>query len=178
MIVIIGTPDSGKSALAEKTAQALSCGKPMAYIATMVPFDEAGEERIKKHRKYREGKAFVTFEEPIFVGALGARLRSFGFETALLECVSNLAGNVLYAPENQGKTVETLTEEIFKEIVELDRQIPGLVVVANYFALSENYDAETQQYITLNNMVSDRLKGFSEKYALQEGGKWQFYENH
>ena len=47
IIVVIGTPDSGKSALAEKLCCELAGSMKKKYIATMVPY---GEEGLKRGR--------------------------------------------------------------------------------------------------------------------------------
>ena len=95
IIVVIGTPDSGKSALAEKLCCELAGSMKKYYIATMVPYGEEGLKRVAKHRKMREGKGFETIERPVSLD----RIDDSVFEeecTCLLECVSN-PEHVLYA---------------------------------------------------------------------------------
>ena len=53
--LVIGRPESGKSLIAEDIVCGLSC-ENRYYLATMLVYDEAGKERIKKHRSQREGK--------------------------------------------------------------------------------------------------------------------------
>ena len=68
------------------------------YIATMQAFDEESRARIAKHRKARSGKGFETIEQ-------GTHLETVclpGGCTALLECMSNLVANEVFAPEGRG----------------------------------------------------------------------------
>ena len=85
MILINGGSSSGKSAFAENLIEeqekkeevvAESTGKlmrggarktdlrhqPSCYLATMIAWDEECRERIRKHRKMREKKNFMTIE--------------------------------------------------------------------------------------------------------------------
>ena len=63
--LVIGVPDSGKSALAEDLAMKLSRDGKRIYLATMEILDDAGKKRVEKHRKLREGKGFFTIEAPV-----------------------------------------------------------------------------------------------------------------
>ena len=62
MILVIGTPDSGKSAYAEELAVKSSGGAYMAYIATMIPFGDEGEKgkQTNTEHKYSQ-KAFFYY---------------------------------------------------------------------------------------------------------------------
>ena len=64
MILIVGTPDSGKSVKAEEVALDLSLDTTRIYLATMIPYGEEGVARINKHKALRAGKGFITIERP------------------------------------------------------------------------------------------------------------------
>ena len=177
MILIIGTPDSGKSALAENIAVKLSNGQKMAYVATMIPFGEEGEKRIEKHRKLRATKNFDTFEEAYTVSKLCKEIKTNGYKTALLECVSNLVGNVIHKEENLEKKKDDLVCEIISDICEFSNAIDNSVVVANYFDIDPQYDNDTIKYIDINNLVNEKLKLKADKYIVKEGEEWITYEN-
>ena len=88
MILINGGSSSGKSGFAEtliveqakkEEMMAEAAGKsmrggarktdlrhqPSCYLATMIAWDEECRERIRKHRKMREKKNFMTIECPV-----------------------------------------------------------------------------------------------------------------
>lgn len=54
LIVVTGGSGSGKSALAETIA--MNRGTPRVYIATMEPWGEEAQARIKRHKKMRGKK--------------------------------------------------------------------------------------------------------------------------
>ena len=174
MILIIGTPDSGKSAFAEELAVCLSGGEKMAYVATMIPFDEDGENRIQRHRKLREGKNFITFEEPHHVSKVSESLEKEGIKTVLLECVSNLVGNVIHMLDGED---DYLINEIVNDISVFSSCVENLIVVANYFEQDSKYDSETNRYIHINNLVNERLKHIADMYYVKEDGQWMRKDN-
>ncbi|WP_029231688.1 bifunctional adenosylcobinamide kinase/adenosylcobinamide-phosphate guanylyltransferase [Butyrivibrio sp. VCB2006] len=93
--LIIGTQNSGKSALAEELS--VSTGdEHRIYLATMKVYDEDGLKRIEKHRKQREGKGFFTIEKEYGIAEVLDEIESPKATTVLLECVSNLVGNEMY----------------------------------------------------------------------------------
>ena len=58
MMLVIGTPNSGKSEMAEKLVMEYmnadengSYKRASLYVATMIPYKEEGANRVKKHRK-------------------------------------------------------------------------------------------------------------------------------
>ena len=70
-ILIIGFPNSGKSALAEQMAMEMSEAENRIYLATMIPFGNDGKERVKRHRSMRAGKGFLTVEAPFDIREIG-----------------------------------------------------------------------------------------------------------
>lgn len=71
-IFISGGCKNGKSYYAQRAArdQALKLGKPLYYIATMIPRDEEDRARIRRHLSEREGWGFETLEQPMDLTAL------------------------------------------------------------------------------------------------------------
>ena len=61
-VLLSGGSKSGKSHLAQELACKLARGRPMYYLATMVPADEEDRERIRRHVAERAGLGFVTVE--------------------------------------------------------------------------------------------------------------------
>ena len=174
--LIIGTPDSGKSALAEKLAveqaKANDISRPknqsrLIYLATMIAYDEAGRKRIEKHRKQREGKGFITIEKAMEIFDEPELFQEK--DTVLLECITNLVGNEMY--ENTEKYLgtseknirkidgEAVSDKIAKDIEKLSLVVRNLVIVSNRFSDQEmaSYDDETRKYMETVNRVNGRL---------------------
>ncbi len=157
--LILGKPDSGKSEAAETLATGLSEGGPLLYIATMIPYGEEGEERVKRHRKKREGKGFFTVE---WTEKLIRHISEYGDlsgTTCLLECLSNLAGNEMHSSEDQGLSMEELTERILEEVLFLCSCAGHTVIVSNRFSEEEGMDEETLEYVRLTARLNERLRG-------------------
>lgn len=178
IIVVKGTPDSGKSALAEKLCCELAGTMKKYYIATMVPYGEAGIERIRKHRKMREGKGFETIEKS---DSLDRIEEAFFREecTCLLECVSNLVGNEMYADKNHNLNDSELKSLIIESIKNLGSKVTNLVVVTNEFPKEmDGYDDETRRYVHITDIVNDELKKYGDKVYEYREGEWIEYDNY
>ena len=175
--LVIGSKDSGKSALAEKLC--LESGdSERYYIATMKVYDEAGKERVEKHRKARAGKGFITIEKPFGIKECVDLMANPMQSTALLECVSNLVGNEMYEnPSWRGfldfsggdsliatKAKEAFIDAVIKEIEYLASKVNNLVIVTNdYPKDEEGYDDETRFYINLLDLVNEKLTKKADK---------------
>lgn len=169
VVLVIGVPDSGKSKRAEDIAVSLSGGGKKIYIATMVPFGDEGAARVEKHRKLRAGKGFETMECPRNIGGIQ------GAEgcTCLLECMSNLVGNEMYAEDNGKLDDEELTKLVVAEIKSLMEKAANTVIVTNSFpGDGEGYDDETRRYVQLMDMVNDRLRKMADEIYEYVKGEW------
>lgn len=140
MVLVTGGSGSGKSAFAED--RVLSFGEAeRIYIATMQPFDKEGEKRVARHRKMRAGKGFQTLERYTDLKNLEIPSDS----VVLLECMSNLAANEMFAPEGAH---ENTAEEILKGIRNLKHKARHLVIVTNeIFSSSASYEGEMDAYL-------------------------------
>ena len=172
-ILIIGVPDSGKSAKAEEIAGMLSEGGRKIYIATMIPFGEDGKKRIEKHRKLREGKNFETIECPLDIKELTEKDLRIKDSTCLLECMSNLIGNEMHSEDKMNLSNEELTEYITGSVVALKETAKNLVIVSNSFPLDEEgYDEDTKRYTRLVAMVNDELKKIADEVHEYVDERW------
>ena len=151
LILVIGGAASGKSAFAES----LACkgASPRVYVATMQSVDAECEKRIARHRQMRAGKGFTTLECP-------SELENADIwgKTALLECLSNLAANEMFAP---GMTPQKAKQNILNGIDLLCRRCERVVIVSNeIFCDGIDYDASTQAYrvllAQLNRAIAER----------------------
>ena len=179
IILIIGTPDSGKSKKAEDLITELSEGDDKVYVATMIPFGKEGEERIARHRRMREGKNFTTIECPVAVDKLTDSIDEIEKKSILLECMSNLVGNEMHADGAEDNTLEQLTEKIVTEVMHLGEKCRNLVVVSNSFPEDEpEYDDDTRRYVKLLNEVNILLKEKSDQVYELIKGEWIVSDNY
>ena len=187
--LVTGTPDSGKSAVAEELAVRTKDPHKI-YLATMKVLDETGRKRVAKHRKQREGKGFVTIEREYGILRVLEMIEMPSETTVLLECVSNLVGNEMHdnpdrrsplkqagfpqagispadpsssGPSRGAGSPEQFADEIAEEIRELAGSVHNMVIVTNEFEGGrETYDAETELYVGLLHMVNVRISAFAD----------------
>ena len=167
--LIIGTPDSGKSALAEDIVLASEC-KNRIYLATMKVCDAEGEKRVIKHRTSRDGKGFVTLEIPFGVGRALEEIKEPSDSVVLLECISNLVGNEMHDDPKASllcqpntRNIEAFVSLVMSDIRTLAAGVKELIIVTNEYETDESYDDETKLYIELCNRVNRELAGFSDE---------------
>lgn len=149
--LILGSNNSGKSALAEKLVTEMS-GCPRIYLATMVSQNEENDRRIEKHLKQREGKEFVTIEEPWDIHTISIPKDS----VVLLEDVSNLLANGIFMFHSD-------FEEAFRRIMTLAKRCQKLVIVSISGFSEEEYEEETRNYIQQLNLLNTKLKEICDK---------------
>ena len=124
---ITGGARSGKSAFAEKIAAGMA-GK-RAYLATAQALDAEMVARIEHHRQ-RRGSSWDTFEEPLAVAELLAKL-SGRYEVVLLDCLTLWLSNVM-AHTNGDDAVASRTAELTNAVRGFDG---SCVVVSNEVGL-------------------------------------------
>lgn len=163
VILVLGTPDSGKSEHAEGLILKLAGVGQKLYIATMIPFGKEGEERVKKHRALRAGKGFETIECPDTIMTLKDTLQSIESPNCLLECMSNLVGNEMHLPSNTGLSDKELVDYIVDSVKGLSEIASNTVIVANEYEVQDDYDEETIRYIKLTHMVNEKLRDIADR---------------
>lgn len=158
--LVIGGPESGKSLRAEELATSLGASH-LYYIATMRVMDDAGRKRVQKHRAQRSGKGFVTLELETDVDRALTLMEEPRRSVCLLECVSNLVGNLLY--DLDGRIRETaddaLIESVLSQIGRLTEGVRDTVIVSSEYEPDDADDAETARYKRVLHDVNMRLKG-------------------
>ena len=161
--VVTGASGSGKSRYAED--QILSLGSEKRYyIATMMPWDEECRERIRRHRRMREGKGFETLECPLDLDQARVEPGS----AVLIECLSNLTANEFFREDRdlQGREEwKRQTEErIFAGILRILDQAADVVVVTNeIFSDGTVYSRETMDYMEVLGRLNVRLAGMAKR---------------
>ena len=157
LTLIIGPNNSGKSAYAESIIADLESTKRY-YIATMIPYGEEGQARVKKHLKMRANLGMETIEDPYLEKvddiANGADV--------LLEDVSNLVANRLFEKGPEA------CDNIVQEIISLNEKVSNLVVVSIGGIVNDGYDEETVDYITRLNQINEELMELAEQVINRE----------
>ena len=183
VVLITGGSGSGKSAFAEEYLMRLSTqAETKYYIATMQPFGEESLAKIRRHQRLRAGKGFTTIEQPgdlakaagkmaelsrgfhgedTPVNQPGSPMRMAG-DTALLECMSNLVANEMFA-ENEIRLRDEVTAQILDGIEALNRRLAHLLIVTNnVFEDGISYEETTAEYIEAMGQINERLAAMAD----------------
>ena len=167
MIAIIGGPNSGKSAKAEELA--VRTGLKPYYLATMKVLDDAGRQRIEKHREMRAGKGFVTIEIPYRIEEATDHMDDPKNSVLLLECAANLVGNAMHEAqwyESLMKDGELAKERFVRHITDkisrLNDKVGVLIVVSSEYEPDDTDDAETALYKKILHEVNVGIRSVSQ----------------
>lgn len=162
MVFIVGGSGSGKSAYAEDYLVSISGGRKKYYIAAMKAHDAECERKIERHRRLREGKGFSTIEQPVDIQRAAEKMDSVE-KTAILECISNLTANEMFA-DTEPKTEAYTVEKIVDGVVALSGQVAQLVIVSNnVFEDGKTYDDTTMGYIEAMGRINEKLAGMADE---------------
>lgn len=83
-------------------------------------------------------------------------------DTALLECMSNLVANEMFA-ENKIRLRDEVTAQILDGIEALNRQLEHLLIVTNnVFEDGISYEETTAEYIEAMGQVNERLAAMAD----------------
>lgn len=151
LIFISGGVRSGKSDLGEKYTQLLSkkaLGRRI-YLATAKVFDEEMARRVRRHKKIREGKGYITIEQSENISKIKNRLQKS--DTVLLDCLGTLTANEMFGEDGAeygGAAKEELSQRIFSEIMAVNAACGNLIVISNeVFSSGDDYEEPTKAYI-------------------------------
>ncbi|MDE6388067.1 MAG: bifunctional adenosylcobinamide kinase/adenosylcobinamide-phosphate guanylyltransferase [Lachnospiraceae bacterium] len=164
MILVTGGSGSGKSSYAEEIAMMLAEGNNTIkyYLATMQVYDEEGRRKVERHRTLRSWKGFCTIEQPTNIQEALAEMNT-GKKTILLECISNLTANEMFA-DRQPRAVAEVAEKIVGGVEQLKANTTHLVVVTNnVFEDGIIYDATTLAYIRAIGRINQQLAGLAQQ---------------
>ncbi len=165
LVLITGGSGSGKSAYAEDYITKLSKNCRKYYVATMQVYDAEGQEKVCKHQKMREGKGFLTIEQPTDIQDAANKMEKAATieNIALLECMSNLVANEMFK-EGQIRDWELVKENIIGGIEKLSKNVTDLVIVTNnVFEDGINYDETTTNYIRAMDCINQELAKMADK---------------
>lgn len=171
ILLITGGSGSGKSEYAEE--RILESGLPFRYyLATMEVRGQEERSKVERHRLLRSGKGFQTLEIPRHLEE--AKIGTNPSQTAvLLECMTNLAANELFGPEQNWDEMSKLRQEqlcleaekrIMEGIHVLEKSCALLVIVTGQVGQDGgNYDAGTRSYIRLLGEVNCRIAAMAKE---------------
>ena len=141
-IFISGGCKNGKSSLAESCTCALSQGKPLYYLATMISHDSEDEERIRRHVASRAGKGFITIERGRNITECLKEADVHG--TFLLDAVTSLFSNEMF---HDGIVDMESAQRTARELAELAESVENIVFVSDYIYSDDvQYDIYTEEY--------------------------------
>ena len=164
--LVTGGSGSGKSEYAEQLVTESGASKRL-YLATMEVYGDEGRKKVDRHQALRRGKGFLTIECPRNLEQV--QIAGDLKDTAvLLECISNLAANELFAPGGDGAPVGVRGEWAEQRILAGLRHLAGcaghVVVVTNQVGEDGlDYDLETMEYIRLIGRVNCRLAAWADR---------------
>ena len=143
IIYVSGGCKNGKSSLAEDWAIRLSGGKPLYYIATMIPHDDEDHARIKRHIESRADKDFITIECGRDIAGIIPELDTDG--TFLMDSVTALLGNEMF---HDGIIDTDAAQRTAEQLKELAGAVSNIVFVSDFiFADQGLYDEFTDGYL-------------------------------
>lgn len=154
LTLVTGGAACGKSEYAESLFGGVQ-GK-IYYAATMHRSpDRETTERIRRHQKMREGRNFITLEQETDIGSLLVEKE----DGILVECMSNLLANEMYAAKRENAVsfilegVDRLREKCNNIVlVTLETGMDGIV-----------YDAFTNGYIANMGRLNAELASRADK---------------
>ena len=202
VVLVTGGSGSGKSAFAEEYLMRLSTqAETKYYIATMQPFGEESLAKIRRHQRLRAGKGFTTIEQSRDLTKAAQRIAKpsnqfqeeamtvnrpensvpFIRDTALLECMSNLVANEMFA-ENKIRLRDEVTAQILDGIEALNRQLEHLLIVTNnVFDDGITYDESTVAYIRALARINIELAAWADEVTEVVAGcpvMWKKPDDH
>lgn len=161
--VVIGGSGSGKSDYAEALLDDFSGQK--YYVATMQIYDDEMRRKVERHRVRRRNKGFETIEQhkdiAEVIPVITEADRS-GMKAVLIECISNLVANEMFADDVDNKT--DTADKILSEIKQVAEVVDELVIVTNNVAEDGiDYDSTTLEYIKTISDVNIGLSQMADK---------------
>lgn len=165
--LVTGGSGSGKSAFAEQLLSGCSGADRRYYLAVMEIVDEEGRKKAGRHQRLRQGKGFLTIEQPRRIEQ-AAEVMKPGRNAVLLECMSNLTANEMFG--SRQLTAEETAGRILHSVNILQERAEDLIIVTNnVFEDGIQYDAGTMEYLKalaeINRELAERADAVWEVIA-------------
>lgn len=175
LIFVTGGVRSGKSTLAEKLAAGLAreIGGRLHYVACGRRTDGEMEARIIRHQKERENGplSWKTWERPDELAGLRPEFTSK--DVILLDCLTTLLDNELFAPGRDylnPRDQEEVRENILSGIDALWTSGGGLVIVSNEVFYERIGQKGTEAYCKLLGSLHGSIAERSAAAVTMEAG--------
>ena len=140
-VYISGGCKNGKSFYAQRITKAL--GKPLYYLATMIPHDEEDRARIRRHIAERDGWGFETIE--CGTDILSALDNADPAGAFLLDSVTALLSNEMFT--ETGEFDGDSPKRVADALCEFVRRAPNVVMVSDFiFSDAALYDPMVEAY--------------------------------
>ena len=142
LIFLSGGAKNGKSMLAQQLCRQLSGGRPLYYLATMIPRDAEDEQRIARHVRERAGWGFQTLE---WGRALETHLAEMpAGATVLLDSVTALLANEMFPGQEPELAAP---ERTWRGLAALCGRAENAVLVSDFiYSDAGRYDPLTEAY--------------------------------
>lgn len=166
---ISGGSKSGKSMLAQRIARAWAAeGRPLYYVATMLPHDDEDAARIARHRREREGWGFVTLERGRdLTGCLEGADAGGVF---LVDSVTALLANEMFPA---GGVDMDAPQRVAADLAEFVRRAPETVFVSDFiFSDAALYDELTEAYRRGLAFVDRRMASLCDSVIEAAAGRF------
>jgi len=126
VILITGGSRSGKSAYGQQMAEQIN--GPRLFVATCPHTDPEMDERIRRHQRDRQGRAWQSVEEPLFLAKQFAGCPAG--TTVLIDCLTLWVNNLMYEAEKQRQEFgEDRIAVLAEELGRTARAHPGTVIL-------------------------------------------------
>lgn len=181
-IFISGGNKNGKSYYAQvKAREMAAAGKPLYYIATMMPRDEEDIARIEKHIQDRDGWGFKTIEQPVDICAcLESRRKTeeeftvFPEGIFLLDSITALLSNEMFRAD--GSCDMGAPSRVTEELCRFAELTGNTVFVSDYiYSDAIVYDELTEAYRQGLAMIDRTLAKICHKVVeISMGNKYEY----
>lgn len=164
ILLVMGGSGSGKSEYAEGCAKSIRDNGRLYYLATMEVYGDEGKEKVKRHRKLREGKGFITIEQTKEIARLTEKYEFDNIgDTILLECISNLVANEMFGKEGVNSP-EEVVKKVVSDVCALSLKVADMVIVTNnIFEEIPSENEQTLGYIRALAKVNEELAKLADK---------------
>lgn len=176
-VFISGGCKNGKSFFAQRKAKEMAenCGKPLYYIATMIPHDDEDRARIKRHISERDGWGFETVEQGRNLAAILDMPDVDNSGVFLLDSVTALLSNEMF--DDSGNFNDAAAEHVREDVLKFAKGTGNTVFVSDFiYSDAAGYDELTEEYRRGLAMIDRALAAECEEvwetaYGIQE--RWK-----